>query len=362
MTRKRFLAISTLAQSLALQAPEAWPVVRDHGYELHFVAAHDAWSSELSEQGTFTHVPAVRSLRPRNVVRTVRALRQLSHEPWDLIQVQTPIISALWRTVARRSARDRTLYVAHGFHFYRGGPRVSGRVFELIETSLAGRALALVTVCREDEAWAQDLPERLRPKILWRLPGAGVDCLRFRHAQPVEKLTHPYVLFVGELNENKDPRLAMEAVECARDRIPDLTLVMIGSGPLQHEVEKASISRPWIKHLPLSREVDRWMAGASALLAPSSREGLPRVIIEALGSGLPVIARANRGSRELLRDGVGRLMDRDADASAWAAALVEQLSLRSSLETLRGRAEEYDSAAFRKSYASLIQAAERMLR
>lgn len=351
------LVVSTVAQSLALQTPDAWPVAKGLGYELHFAAARDDWASDLETLGHFQHLPASRSLKARSLFQLAGRLRTLSKQPWDLVQVQTPIVSAIWRIVASKEARRRTIYVAHGFHFYRGGPQLSGGFFRIVELCLASRVGAVATVCDEDEDWTRRLPNWLAPPIIWRLPGAGVRLDRFRKAT-AQSASGPYALFVGELNANKDPLLAIGAVEIARVSDPDLELVIIGAGPLEPAVMRARQTRPWVKHIRVCRDVERWMAGAQVLLAPSRREGLPRVIIEALSVGLPVVARKNRGSVELLQGNLGMLLNGTAGPRDWGAAIARVRDRSPDANAMKERAAQYDSPAFARSYRTLVRKME----
>ena len=70
-------------------------------------------------------------------------------------------------------------------------------------------------------------------------------------------------------------------------------------------------------------DVPELLAAADLFVLPSHREGMPRSIIEAMMTGLAVVATDIRGSRELVEDGVtGRLVP-VGDGPALAVALAE---------------------------------------
>lgn len=349
------LVLSTVARSLALQSPGAWPLARAHGLDLTFAASEDGWSDALAEHGRFVPLRGTRTLQPAALVRLAQDLRRLATaRDWDLVQVQTPIVAGLWRAVAPAHVRRRTVYVAHGFHFQRGDRSLSSQVYRTAEGLLAHRTLGLATVAAEDAAWARNLPRPLRPRHAVALPGAGVEVSRFRLARPVTDVPPPYALFCGDLNPNKDPVLAVAAVDAARENHPDLRLVIIGEGPLRAEVEQAATMRPWLRLVDRTDRMESWMAGAAVLLAPSHREGVPRVVIEALAAGTPVVARANRGSRELLGGGVGTVLASTTSAAAWARAIGDVLTTTPPRQAMARRAESYDVGAFETAYADLL--------
>jgi glycosyltransferase involved in cell wall biosynthesis len=351
----RMLVVSTVARSLALQSPGAWPLARARGLELTFAAAEDSWSDILRRHGAVVPLRASRTLAPGAVRALAADLRSLAGaQHWDLVQVQTPIVAALWRLVAPAAVRRRTVYVAHGLHFQRGDRSAAALAYRTVEALLAHRALGVATVAHEDAAWLARLPSPLRPRHTWALPGAGVDVARFRRAQPPAQAPRRYALFCGDLNANKDPMLAVEAVEAARVQHPGLGLIVIGEGPLRAELDTVAASRPWLCLIDRTEQMEQWVAGAAVLLAPSHREGVPRVVIEALAAGTPVVARTNRGSRELLSGGVGTILPREAGAEEWARALRGALEAAPPRAAMSERAASYDVAAFEAAYEDLL--------
>lgn len=109
------------------------------------------------------------------------------------------------------------------------------------------------------------------------------------------------VLYVGRLSPEKGVVPLIEAWEAVR--LPDMELVIVGSGPQADEVrEKSGASVRLLGRLARD-EVRKEMLGARALVVPSiSYEGQPTVILEALAAGLPVWC-TERGA---LRETAGR--------------------------------------------------------
>ncbi|WP_156875828.1 glycosyltransferase [Ornithinimicrobium pekingense] len=356
------MTVATVSRSLALQSPEAWRTLEERGYDLTFAAARDAWTGPLLARYTgsvFVEIPAERRLRPRTLLDLAGRLRRLSTQRWDLVQVQSPIISVLWRTVATGRARRRTIYVVHGFHFQPGERGLRGRAARLIEAALAHRTQALATVSAADHRFVTSLPRLLRPPVVVALPGAGVPVEHYRGGTPppADAPTSPYALFVGDLNANKDPLCAVAAVEECRARGRLLDLVVIGEGTLAADLSRAAGSRPWLRLVERSDEVPLWMAHAAVLLAPSYREGVPRVVIEALASGTPVVARRNRGTAELLADGLGQVLT-TGDSGAWADAVERAVAAPPDTAAMWARASAYGVEPFRRAYAALVSQVE----
>jgi glycosyltransferase involved in cell wall biosynthesis len=108
-------------------------------------------------------------------------------------------------------------------------------------------------------------------------------------------------LFVGRLTEEKGIRVVLEAAKAGAFEID-----IIGGGPLKEVVESAAATNPRIAYKGfLPREVIMaYMRSARALIFPSIwYEGLPITIIEAYGSGLPVLASSIGNLNQIVIDG-----------------------------------------------------------
>jgi sugar transferase (PEP-CTERM/EpsH1 system associated) len=143
-------------------------------------------------------------------------------------------------------------------------------------------------------------------------------------------------------------------------------LVMIGDGPLLAEVEhilkQAGIrSLAW---LPGARDdVSRIMRGLDLFVLPSLAEGISNTILEAMASGLPVVATAVGGNPELIDEGqTGQLVPK-ADPEAMAHALLRYFEnpsecRRQGLAARRKTELHFSMPAMVDSYTALY---ERML-
>ena len=131
------------------------------------------------------------------------------------------------------------------------------------------------------------------------------------------------LLFVGRLVPEKNLPLLIDAVSRMSPSLrPRVWLA--GEGPERGRVE-AEIARHGLGEvvglLGERSDIRRLMHAADLLVLPSREEGLSNVLLEAMASGLPVIATAVGGSPELIDDRVtGRLLPSE-DAAALAATI-----------------------------------------
>lgn len=141
------------------------------------------------------------------------------------------------------------------------------------------------------------------------------------------------ILTIARLVEKKGVGYALEAVaELRRNYLP-VRLTIVGDGPLRGELEETAkrlgLSPESVRFLGAqpSSKVRELLQSAQILLAPSvssrdgDEEGTPTVILEAMASGLPVVATTHSGIPEQVRHGVTGLLAPERDAEALARLL-----------------------------------------
>jgi len=126
----------------------------------------------------------------------------------------------------------------------------------------------------------------------------GIDQMRFTPEGPESELVDaegPVVLFVGRLVEGKRPGDAVEAFSGVRKEHPDAELYLCGAGPLRDELEQrvrelgVADSVTFLGHIAYD-EMPKVYRSADVLVLPSRAEGLPRTVLEAFASEVPVVA------------------------------------------------------------------------
>lgn len=134
---------------------------------------------------------------------------------------------------------------------------------------------------------------------------------------------------VGRLAPEKQHDLILNAVAQLIEKRPEskVALLCFGSGPLEAELKKMTQELKLWKHvfwMGYSPNIAAQMPGFDLLLSMSSAEGLPINLIEAGWAGIPVLAQAVDGVRDLIEDGVsGKLLSPPASGGEVVAGLEE---------------------------------------
>ena len=116
----------------------------------------------------------------------------------------------------------------------------------------------------------------------------------------------PLVLFAGRLAEQKRVDDLLKAIDLLQHVQPDLCTMIVGEGPLRDrllETSQAYHLNGRARFLGHRNDVPRLMAAADVIVLPSSYEGLPNVVLEAMRFRKPVVATAAPGTTEVVVDG-----------------------------------------------------------
>ena len=152
-----------------------------------------------------------------------------------------------------------------------------------------------------------------------------------------------YALFVGRLSPEKGIETLLDA---SRDGALGMPLMMAGSGPLQAKVEMAqNPGRLEYVGWKDAEGVQRLMLRARVLVTPSLwYEGLPMVVPEAFGTGLPIIASRIGALATLVEDGANGLLVEPGNPAALASA-VRRIASDGRLESelRRGARQTYEA-------------------
>lgn len=166
----------------------------------------------------------------------------------------------------------------------------------------------------------------------------GVDPAFFAlpdRARPVRT-----VITVANLRPEKRHETLLSAAAMLVPAHPDLRFQIVGDGPRRGELEQQSRALGLDGHVEFLGHRDdvlSLLAAADAFVLPSRSEASPNGVIEAMASGLPVVACAVGGLLDLIDDGHTGLLVPPDDAAALAAALRDLLERPERAEAI-GRA------------------------
>ena len=175
-------------------------------------------------------------------------------------------------------------------------------------------------------------------------------------------LSQPAVLLhIGRFNEQKNHKGLLDAFAQILKNHPDCCLNLIGDGELLEETKQYADTlgiREKVAFLGNQTNVYPFLQEADLFLLPSRFEGMPMTIIEAMGTGLPVVATAVGGVPDMLTNREsGMLVSCEPEAVADAVcALLESEQLRQTLGTAaKIKSEQFSAGYMAKAYSEVYK-------
>ena len=255
-----------------------------------------------------------------NLFNNGKAYKQLKKiingEKFDLIYCHSPIGGVLSRLAARKKRKfgTKVIYMAHGFHFFKGSSFKNWLLFYPIEKFCSRFTDILITINKEDYDFAT---RKMKANRIVYLPGVGIDLNKFKKANVDRELKFKELgipsdaivfLSVGELNSNKNHELVIRAIS----NIDNVYYLVAGRGELNsyliNLVKKLNLENR-VKLLGFRSDVNELCKISNIYIMPSYREGLSVALMEAMASGLPCIVSKIRGNVDLIDENGGSLFD-----------------------------------------------------
>jgi glycosyltransferase involved in cell wall biosynthesis len=334
-------------QMVALQLARAG---REAGHDVAFVSPSGGPFVELVRSGGMTArvVPIRGALDVGAVARLRGALRGV-----DVVHTHGHFAVNVAARIAGRLAGARVLSHMHIENAFRSG--VGRRAQVTLDNATARLCFSIVAV---SEATRTSLLRQGYPADRTVTVHNGIET--GPPAAPVRLADGPVVLEVARLAEVKGQRSLLAALT----RI-DATAVLVGQdleqgGAYERELH-ADADRLGIADRVVFAghrdDVPALLAGCDVFCLPSTVEGLPLVVLEAMAQARPAVATAVGGTPELIVDGETGLLVPPGDVDALSAALARLLEDRDLADRLGKAGRERVAAEF-----SLRPMTDRVLR
>lgn len=277
--------------------------------------------------------------------RGISELKKIINDgEYDIIYCHTPVGGLAARLAARKARKRGTkvVYFAHGYHFFKGAPKVNWLIYYTIEKVMSYITDGIILINREDYELTKKRFRRPRAHLV---DGVGVDTSRLdvtdaaaQRARYRKELRIPenatVLIYLAELVPNKNQTFLMRVLKRVMLKRNDVYLVLAGfdhtDGEFERYAERIGVERR-VKILGWREDVGALCNMADICTATSVREGFGLNLVEAMYCGLPVIASRNRGHETIIRDGENGFLVDLGDEAAYAdriLTLADDMELR----------------------------------
>lgn len=298
--------------------------------------------------------------KPQNLKAFFALKKLINKENYSLIHCHTPVGGILTRLAAVKARKKGTkvIYTAHGFHFFKGAPKINWFIYFTVEKLCSYFTDVLITINGEDFSAAK---EKLSAKKNVYIPGVGIDTKKFSsaNADKKQKLTElgidknsRIILCVGELSKRKNQQTVIKALSLLNDK--NVHLIIAGVGELRDELQSLAKElgiHDNVHFVGFRSDIAELCSICDVYAFPSRQEGLPVALMEAMAVGKPCVCSVIRGNTDLIDEKGGYLVPCD-DAEGFAKSIFELLDdddKRISMgEYNKEKAKQYDFSVVRE--------------
>ena len=253
----------------------------------------------------------------------------INENDYDYIWTNEPVIGVVTRLAAskkRRKKQLKVMYMAHGFHFYKGASKVNWILFYTVEWLTSFLTDLLVTINLEDYYRAK----KLHAKKVEYIHGIGIDTDRLSKTERTDIRKELglsgvdfLVLSVGELNNNKNQKIIFKALAETGDN--SIHYLLCGKGDERENLEKLAVQlnvSERVHFLGYRKDVVDICTNVDVFAMPSFREGLPVATLEAMYCGLPIINSNIRGLVDITKNEQSGFVCEPNDVKSFTNAII----------------------------------------
>jgi glycosyltransferase involved in cell wall biosynthesis len=340
---------NTVATCLS-QARDGHDVLLVHGAE---------WSPTLTARcGSSIKLIEVRDLVHnidlRRDIMAIRTLCSLFRETNpDIVHTHQSKAGIVGRVAARLAHVPAIVHSVHILPFVNVGP-VEKATYVVVERAVARFTTAFINVSEGTRQTCLDY--RIGRPEQHFVAHSGMEISRFQNAtlpddwRAIAGLSEtqkrpPIVLMLAALERRKRHVNFLEVFDRVIKRVPDVRLLIAGEGPMRDAIGATIASRNLganVRLLDFDTHPERLIALSDLTVLTSVREGLPRVIVQSLAGGRPVVTTDLPGIGDIVTNGVNGVVTPRDDLRDTADAVADLLTDAESLARMQAAAAGTD--------------------
>ena len=336
MKRKVLFVANTLRHLYLCHRPYL-KYFHDNGYEVHTASN----SSCLLDNVDKSYKIAIKR-NPysfKNIKAIFELRRIIKQGQYDIIHIHTPMGAVITRLAITKKIKQKSkiIYTAHGFHFYKGCPKINYLLYFPIEKILSRRTDMIITINKEDYDFAR---KHFKTNIKY-IPGVGFDEERFKTKLTKNKQIElrnklglsnkDYVIsYIAEISKRKRQAYLLKVI--SKMNLTNEKFLFIGDNTkslkVRRLIHKYHLDNV-VKIIDFNNNINEYLDISNLIISVSRQEGLPLNIMEAMYKEKSIIVTDCRGNRDLIKHMENGVV----------VGLNNQLELISSIECLKNNPE-----------------------
>lgn len=223
----------------------------------------------------------------RSLFRNIRA--QIQTRQPDILHVHNPFTYYLYGALAARTGKTKIVNTIHLTAMFDHPTRA--RKYRATFWSAAMLSHAVVSVCSDVDTYLRK--QFVLPKKKFFIVDNGIDLAPFLAVPPRPPRKQIVFGFAGRMAPEKNHRCLLDAFALLRAKRDDVHLRLLGGGVLEPELrthaERLGLGDA-VEFCGFSNDVPAFLESLDVYVLPSDFEAMPLSLLEAIASGLPVVA------------------------------------------------------------------------
>lgn len=281
----------------------------------------------------------VREISPlKDIFAFFQLLKFIRNNRYDIVHTHSSKAGILGRWAAWLNRVPVIVHTVHGWGFHRYQHPVVRQFYILAERLSALITDRLIAVTKKDIE--KGVAAGIGSKKQYALIRSGIDLNQFSIDNSRKSVIRAglgipenaiVIGTVTRLSVQKAPHVFIETAAIVNERSPDTFFVIVGGGTLQGELERLAEKMGIggrVLFTGIRDDVQDVLHAFDIFMLTSLWEGLPRVIPQAIASGVPVIASRVDGNVEIINHNENGLLVAPRDAKGFADAAIDLVNNR----------------------------------
>ncbi len=341
---------------------------KSEGFEVIVIAPVDEYIAHLDKFHCDKHIP-LKSLSRKSTLPTRdlslvwELFRIYSEEKPDLV-IHYTIKPNIFGNIAAKLANVKSICVVTGlgYTFLKEGllKSIANQLYKL-----SFRFANKVVFENQDDRALFIKKKLVNQQKAIAVKGCGINTSHYRPTKSKEN-KHLVFTFIARLLYDKGIVEFVEAAKIVKKQYPDTQFWVIGELDIQNPSTISRdqlvewIDKEYIQYQGTTNDIRKYIKKSDVVTLPSYREGLPKVILEGMAMGKPIITTDTAGCRETVDHGSNGLIVPLKDATALASAMVTMIEIPSEERQSMGQKSRemavnlFDDAIITEFYLQVI--------
>ncbi|MGP3560193.1 glycosyltransferase family 4 protein [Geobacillus sp. BK01] len=314
-------------------------LLKKRNYDIHLISSEEGYNEKLMQNYDFKlrFIYMNRQIHIiDDVISIFRMTKLFRKEKYHIVHTHTAKAGIIGRIAGRLAGVPVVIHTSHGLPFYEGQSKKKYHTYRFLEKVGALFCDAIASQNKEDI----EKIKKYAPRKPVYYEGNGVDLRRLDEEnknisdEQIKILksrlgisNDKKVILVGARFEPvKDHFFLLEGIKHLKEyqNESDFICLLAGDGPLkeqiQQKIEDYHLSNE-VKMIGFQTDIYAYIKMADLIVLTSEKEGVPRIIMEAMAFSKPIVATDVLGTRELVVHGETGLLVKYKNVESLASSI-----------------------------------------